>query len=189
MSRGLPEYEALHEADGTRVALTLLRAVGWLSRGDLSVIEHAVGPIVPTPGAQEMGGHRFEYAISWHHGGWAEGEVLAECRRYAAPPIEVRPSGSNAITAGVPLVEIAPSSAVLTTAYPAASGRGLIVRVLNATDCPVDATLRPAMPVFEVAAVDPTEQPLPDPASAPVLRDGRIHLPLRAWEIATVLIQ
>ena len=85
MSRGLPEHEAIRDRDETRLALTLLRSVGWLSRGDLSVIDHAAGPMLQTPNAQERGSHHFEYAILLHAGDWRTGEVLAEARRYASP--------------------------------------------------------------------------------------------------------
>ena len=46
---GLPEAEVT--ADGT-VAVTLLRAVGWLSRGDLHTRPVQAGPGMPAPGAQ-----------------------------------------------------------------------------------------------------------------------------------------
>jgi mannosylglycerate hydrolase len=50
---GLPEAEVL--GDGT-VALTLLRAVGWLSQLSLTTRPEPAGPGMPTPGAQVPGG-------------------------------------------------------------------------------------------------------------------------------------
>src|SRR5581483_4819047 len=58
ISQGLPEYEAfLREGRIVqKIALTLLRCVGYLSRrGD--------GPQIETPEAQCLGVHRFRYAI------------------------------------------------------------------------------------------------------------------------------
>lgn len=64
-SRGLPEYEAIpNESGGVDLALTLLRCVGWLSCPDLSTRPGAEEPHIPTPDAQCLGRHTFEYAIS-----------------------------------------------------------------------------------------------------------------------------
>jgi hypothetical protein len=188
MSRGLPEHEVLPEGEGTRLALTLLRAVGWLSRGDLSVIEHAAGPIVQTPGAEELGPHRFEYAVLLHRGNWQEGAVYPEARRYAAPAMAVRPTGRVRAAAGVSLVETSPSCVAVQAAYPARDGRGLIVRLLNASAERVVAVLRPATRVKEARSVDPLEQPLDETSTVEraQLRDGAVQLPLGPWQIATV---
>ena len=67
LNRGLPSVEVTE--NGT-IALTLLRAVGWLSRDDLWVPAIAAGPLVPTPGAQCLGTYRYEYAILPHAGDW-----------------------------------------------------------------------------------------------------------------------
>ena len=51
-NRGLAEVDAVPEADGTTsLAVTLLRAVGWLSRGDLRLRPGDAGPGLATPGA------------------------------------------------------------------------------------------------------------------------------------------
>jgi len=47
-NRGLPEYEVV----GDRVAITLVRAVGYLSVGNGRIRPPQAGPSVPTPGAQ-----------------------------------------------------------------------------------------------------------------------------------------
>ena len=63
-NRGLPEYEAIEEADGTiTIALTLLRCVEWLSRDDLSTRKGHAGPGMHTPGAQMQGRWKFQYSI------------------------------------------------------------------------------------------------------------------------------
>jgi mannosylglycerate hydrolase len=63
LARGLPEYELDAAEGGSLVWLTLLRCVGWLNRDDLPIRGHA-GPSVATPGAQCLGRHRFEYAMT-----------------------------------------------------------------------------------------------------------------------------
>ncbi len=70
-NRGLPEYEALEEPDGTiTIALTLLRCVEWLSRDDLSTRKGHAGPGMHTPGAQMQGRWKFQYSLIPHEGGW-----------------------------------------------------------------------------------------------------------------------
>ncbi|CAG0968476.1 hypothetical protein ANRL3_01339, partial [Anaerolineae bacterium] len=49
-ARGLPEYQARRDSEGTTLALTLLRCVGWLSRDDLSTRRDHAGPAMETPG-------------------------------------------------------------------------------------------------------------------------------------------
>jgi len=64
-ARGLPEYEVTpNEAGGADLALTLLRCVGWLSRGDLPNRLGEAGPTLPTPAAQCRGVHTFAYALA-----------------------------------------------------------------------------------------------------------------------------
>ncbi len=63
VNQGLPEYEALRTENGTVLALTLLRCVGWLSREDLQTRKGRAGPLIPTPEAQCLGEHEFRYAL------------------------------------------------------------------------------------------------------------------------------
>jgi mannosylglycerate hydrolase len=63
---GLPEYEAITGPEGNveEVALTLLRSVGWLSRGDLKTRKDGAGPGLEVPKAQLIGDHSFEYSVT-----------------------------------------------------------------------------------------------------------------------------
>lgn len=61
---GLPEVELV---DDRRVAVTLIRAVGFLSRSDYPERPMHAGPFEPTPGAQEIGTpYTFKYAVAVH---------------------------------------------------------------------------------------------------------------------------
>ncbi|MFW9768257.1 MAG: glycoside hydrolase family 38 C-terminal domain-containing protein [Candidatus Thorarchaeota archaeon] len=64
LNRGLPEVELV---DGHRIALTLLRCVGWLSRSDYPERPMHAGPGEETPGAQEMDvEYEFNYGFLVH---------------------------------------------------------------------------------------------------------------------------
>ncbi|MHA1271541.1 MAG: alpha-mannosidase [Candidatus Helarchaeota archaeon] len=64
-NKGLPEYEAIKNKDGTvSLAITLLRCIEWLSRGDLQTRGSNAGPDLNTPSAQCLGSHRFELSLT-----------------------------------------------------------------------------------------------------------------------------
>ena len=58
---GLREYSVL--SDGSAIAVTLFRSVGWLSRGDLPERRGDAGPRVETPSAQCLGEMAFRYCV------------------------------------------------------------------------------------------------------------------------------
>ena len=77
INKGLPEYEAMKNEDGTiTLAITLLRCVEWLSRYDLSTRANDAGPDLNTPGAQCIGKHQFEFSvISQKASSWIEAKI------------------------------------------------------------------------------------------------------------------
>jgi alpha-mannosidase len=192
MSRGLLEHEVLRDtaSGSTQLALTLLRSVGWLARGDLQTIDHAAGPIIATPDAQELGAHRFEYALLLHRGDWREGGALPEARRYAAPPISAHGKSASAVAsdrtielgAGT-LVKVSPASVIITALHPDSTGRGLIVRVLNTAAASVHVRIQPQGGCAQAIAVDPLERSVD---ATVVVRDGGAELELASWRLATV---
>jgi mannosylglycerate hydrolase len=68
--RGAAEVEAIAERGGTSsLAVTMLRAVGWLSRPDLTLRPGHAGPGLATPGAQVPGRHVHELSLFLHDAG------------------------------------------------------------------------------------------------------------------------
>jgi mannosylglycerate hydrolase len=71
--KGLHEYELidLRGEKGTEqahsLAITLLRCVGWLSRSSMRYRPTPAGPSLPTPGAQMIGEHILELAVTTAH--------------------------------------------------------------------------------------------------------------------------
>lgn len=64
INQGLPEVELVR---GSRLALTLIRSIGWLSRSDIPERPEHAGPFITTPGAQELGKeYTFNYSFLIH---------------------------------------------------------------------------------------------------------------------------
>jgi len=181
-NRGLPEYEAIEEPDGTiTIALTLLRCVQWLSRDDLSTRRGHAGPGMHTPGGQMQGRWKFQYSLIPHEGGWEN--AFAEAHRFVRALRAVRTSrGDGTLPSSGSLVEIEPPEAVLSTAKLAEDDDGVIVRVYNIAVGPADATVHLASSFTTVERVDLNEEnpkPIENTTGVP-------HIQLRSNEIATL---
>lgn len=80
LNQGLPEYEIIPE--NTTIALTLLRCVGWLSRGDMEYKKGNAGPSFATPEAQCLGENTFSYALIPHQGNWDDARISQKTKQY-----------------------------------------------------------------------------------------------------------
>ncbi|MGE5673013.1 MAG: alpha-mannosidase, partial [Mycobacterium leprae] len=83
-NKGLPEAAVYDDAQGT-VAITLLRAVGWVSREDFLARTGGAGPTSPTPDAQMLGEVVAEYAIVPHGGTWNDAKSYRQAHDFNAP--------------------------------------------------------------------------------------------------------
>jgi mannosylglycerate hydrolase len=183
-NRGLPEYEAIEEADGTiTIALTLLRCVEWLSRDDLSTRRGHAGPGMHTPGALMQGRWKFEYSLIPHEGGWEN--AFAEAHRFLRPLRSLRTSrGDGTLPRSASLVGIEPPEVILSALKLAEDGDGTITRVYNIAPDEVEARIRPREPFERVEPVDLNEEN----AEALDSEDGLVRLKLKPNEIATLKI-
>jgi alpha-mannosidase len=185
---GLPEYEVLPgtgEAPGAVVALTLLRAVGWLSRADLhNRVGHA-GPAMTTPEAQCLGSHTFRYALVPHAGNYLT--AYREAHAFNTPLRAVRADAHEGpLPSCASFVEIWPSAVVLSALKHAEEGDGFILRLLNIAAVPVQARLRLLRGFKEATLVSLREA---DVLSCLARDTDRLSVPLRAKEIATIYIR
>lgn len=80
---GVIEYEVVE--DGTELALTLLRATGFLSRREPSLRPNPAGPQVPVEGPQMLGHTTIEYVLLPHHRGWHEAGVPSLAHQVFTP--------------------------------------------------------------------------------------------------------
>jgi 2-O-(6-phospho-alpha-D-mannosyl)-D-glycerate hydrolase len=157
---GLPEYEVTE--DGT-LALTLLRCVGWLSRGDLSTRRGNAGPQLPVPGAQCPGVHRFAYALEIGEPSDAELHRRSQDHRFA-------------FVAGRPGVDLPgplgiEGDVVVTALKGAEDGDGVVLRACNPGTGPAELRLDVGA---EVVRCRLDESALGPAAAAIALRPGEI---------------
>jgi alpha-mannosidase len=183
-SRGCAEVEARQEGSAAALGVTLLRAVGWLSRGDLVLRPGHAGPPLETPGAQVPGLHRAELCLRLHAG--ADPQRTAEAHSFAVPPAlfaggaERGPLGD-----GARLFEVDDPELVVTALEPRPDG-SVHARLFLAS--PRGRRVRVRWGVHgasQLAAVDLAGRPDPRRSIRPA-PGGWTELDLRGWEIATL---
>ncbi len=182
-NRGLPEIEVGSSDGGSSwLALTLLRCVGWLSRGDLRARKGDAGPSLPAPEAQLPGRWTFDYAIIPHPGSWQ----AAFAQAYAFnDPLWGIPAGiyPGSLPSKASLVSVQPETFAVSAIKPAQDGNGWILRGTNLLTTPIQVELSSIFPLGKVfrARLDETNlEPLP------LDEDGRVHVTVRGCEILTL---
>ena len=181
-NHGLPEVEVIPGEGQTKVALTLLRCVGWLSRDDLHCRHGHAGPPLPTPGAQCLGEHEFDYAIVPHAGDWQA--VFAEGYAFRSP-LRAVSTGRHAgvLPLETSMVATEPAAFVVSAIKQAEEGSGWIVRGYSVADKAVSVRLRPWRRFSRAARLRLDEEWLEDLA---VESDGQVEFSVRPWEVVTV---
>src|SRR6266700_1135727 len=201
LNRGLPEYEVVRDgptvAPGqVAVALTLLRCVEWLSRGDLATRQGHAGPMEYTPEAQCQGHHEFDYALVPHSGEWQAEHalVLREAQAFNTPVRAVvtgQHPGRHLSRAA--LVEVEPPELVVSAIKRGNAGEGLVVRVYNPLDHAVEASLRPGIAATRAFVTNLHEEQREQLFWSGEGDEGHVsepvHVGMRAGEILTILFQ
>jgi mannosylglycerate hydrolase len=183
-SRGILEVEARPERDGSTVLLTLLRCVGWLSRSDLATRRGGAGPELETPDAQELGEHRFEFAVATFRGSYLDGGLLQRVEAYTSPPrVFSGQRDDRDSTAAVSLLGCDNPRIIFSTARPLACAGAYKVRVYSASPTPENARFTFATGCG-ARLVDLAARPVKR-AGLKRSRDGSITLELRPFELVT----
>jgi alpha-mannosidase len=170
LNRGLPEYEVVRNGPGITeeqvgVALTLLRCVEWLSRGDLATRRGHSGPMKHTPEAQCLGHHEFDYALMPHRGTWQDEEalVLREAQAFNVPVAAhavVSDLHEGQLPSRTTLVEVEPRELVISAIKRSNNGQGVIVRLYNPCDHQVEAKIYLPLDFTQVYVANLLEEPL-----------------------------
>ncbi len=180
---GLPEHEPLVEDGQVTLAVTLLRCVGSLSRGDLSTRRGHAGPAIPTPAAQCLGAHAFRLGIApVAADSWAAVSNMAEM--FLAPPVVAPLAAGQAVAA--PFLTLAPDWLALSSLQVSEDDASVIARLWNPTAAAARATLGFGQRVCAVARSDADGHPRAALALAP--NGQECELDIGPAEIVTVLV-
>ncbi len=160
-NRGLAEYEVIDTPDGTEIAITLLRCVGWLSRADISSRRGGAGPQLQSPGAQEIGRHDFYYSIILHAGDWAAGEAHVAAIQHLRPMrARWNRHGLGHIDWEGALVEVSSTAFAVSAIKRAEDGDGIIVRLYNTLDESAETNVDLPLATGHVSRVNLNEEHL-----------------------------
>ncbi len=199
LNRGLPEYEVLQsgpgvEAGGSAVAITLLRCVEWLSRGDLTTRHGHAGPMEHTPEAQCLGHHEFDYALVPHRGNWEAEDalVLREAQAFNLPVTAramITETHAGTLPSTVTFVEVSPPELVLSAIKRSNDGQGIIVRVYNPLTRAVEARIRPAFSFTSAFTANLLEERQESIQTTDTSSDRSVLLSIRGGGITTLLFE
>ena len=183
-SDGLAEYESL---DDGAIAVTLLRAVGELSRHDLPERPGHAGWPAPTPGAQSLGPYSARFALALH--GPDTPEQRDEIERLADDVLLPITGETLRSALGAPRlregVELQGEGLAFSAAAPAQRDGWVVVRCVNRRDAPVRGRWIWHRDVEEAIRARLDETPI-----APLDVDGRtIWFDAGPSDIVTILLR
>jgi alpha-mannosidase len=184
-NRGLPEVEVIKTDDGanTEIALTLLRAVGWLSRDDMPVRQGHAGPGLETPSGQVQGKSVFNYSIIPHAGGWREACQQAYAFQTTLRAIEtgIHP---GEIPAQGSFVSSSPEAFIISAVKATENGKGWLVRGYNISSDTIQLGLKPLRRFLHASLVNLAEEEL---SQLPIANDGSVTISAAGYKIVSVM--
>jgi len=187
-NRGLPEYELLDPDGDTYVALTLHRAVGYLSVGGGLIRPCQAGPSVPTPGAQCLRSLRAEFAFGVGRGDRTD--RIRDAKTFAHPvwarelPALPYVTGSADLPRASSLLQVDNPHVVLSALAPTDTDGVCILRLYNLSDRLQETRLHlgfPASAWCETTALDTWDE-----ASARPLENASLALDLQPHQIRAI---
>jgi len=180
----LAEYELV--ADGTELAITLLRSTGLISRNDNPYRQDPAGPEIAIPNAQMRGRWRMTFGLYPHAGDWSAGSVVAAAERYRhaliATPGSAAPDAWPPSGAGTDVLALEGDDIVLTSLRRRGGG-WLEARIVNLSGAPRRATLRGAIEAARHASLRG------EPGEPIAVDEGTVTLDLGPARIATVQLR
>jgi mannosylglycerate hydrolase len=175
------EYELL--TDPPELALTLLRAVGQISRNAHRFREEPAGPEVATPGAQCLGPWSVGLAVLPHAGPWHADGVLEQAERYQHELLAARGAGPAPPAAPPEAAGLAVEGDGVGLSALRRRGDWLELRLACQHPEPVAATVGGGLLAAREADL------LGRPGAALPVTGGVLRVELGAWEIRTLLLQ
>ncbi|UCG51783.1 MAG: hypothetical protein JSW58_16685 [Candidatus Latescibacterota bacterium] len=188
LNKGLPEIEASLDDQGyAELRLTLLRAVGWLSRDDFETRDFSnAGPTLPTPDAQCAGVHRFEYAVVPFAGDYLNADIKSISRRYRVPVISVQGVKDLHTWGDLGLIEKKTKRTSISAIKKHEARDTLVIRLYNLTGDDVEESLTFGVAIQSAWKTDLLEERI---AELSVMDRFELPLPLGPHEIVTLEVE
>jgi alpha-mannosidase len=197
--RGLPEYEVL-DTDRREIAVTLLRAVGYMGAGfDMRTAAAGAGPHIATPEAQIQRKLTFSLSVLPHRGTWDQAEVWRQALAFNNPPRSYttgmeknrRAYTPGTQPAGRSFLSVSGRNVVLSSVKRAEAGEVLILRLYNPSDDVTEASIQlPFIPAdVQLARMDESPRPAMDAEAAPVVEaGGQVRVALAPRKVVTLRV-
>ena len=214
INAGLPEYEIVPERKGHTIALTLLRSVGWMSRGDFATRPGNAGPSIDAPEAQCLRSFEFRYAVMPHQGDWVAGGVMSEAQAFNAPiqvaradlhsgtvfedvPGDIFPVPDETYMEPIPreghlppdfsFATIKPDSLVLSACKTAQDSDEVVLRFYNPTGRTVNGEVAVGIPVKRIRRLALDESPIRRRGDGPMTwKESPVKIKVPAHGIVTL---
>jgi alpha-mannosidase len=176
----------LHEVElvpSGALLVTVVRAVGWMSRSDLASRRGHAGYQIETPAAQGRGRLRFRYAVAFEDAAGPAATLARALEPALYPPaavaLEDAPASERALFA------LEPPEVRLSTIKRAEADERLLVRLIGPdAGPPVLARLRFFRPIARAWRSDLDER-----AGTPLeVTDGQVALSIAAGEVETIAV-
>ncbi|MCX6136726.1 MAG: glycosyl hydrolase-related protein [Ignavibacteriales bacterium] len=187
-NKGLPEYESTILKKGTAIALTLMRCVGMLSRGDFATRVTQAGPHLAAPDAQLPGPHIFEYAVIPYSGTWLDAPAVREAHSYVnnlrLHNINPNKGPNKGILAeSLSFLRIEPQELIVSAVKRSEDKSGTIVRFFNISNRTVKGEIHSHRPLQRVDLVSMNEELV---ETLPLDGDAHCSLPVTPKKIVTL---
>ncbi|NPV52421.1 MAG: hypothetical protein HPY71_02735 [Firmicutes bacterium] len=189
LNKGLIQYEATDEPEPA-LCVTLLRCIGYLSKEGLDERNGCpCGPGLPTPTAQCLGKHAFEYAV-YPHDPMAVSlpEIHRAGQEFSAPmrAVDATTNKGGALPTELSFCRV---KGALASAYKKAEdGDYVILRVYNISDEASPVEIECFWPVYDVEEVSLAEIPVEQTIALSKI-DNKAYLTVPAKKIITLRFQ
>jgi len=140
LNKGLPEIAAIKNNGKITLALTLFRAVEWLSRSDLAN-RQAAGPSIYTPEAQLLQELEFEYGLVPFSGNYIQSKIKSLSQRYKMPLLVKQGFDSGNKNEGISFLQKTTNLTAISAIKKCENTNNLLIRIYNLTKDQVNETL------------------------------------------------
>ena len=140
LNKGLPEIAAIKNNGKITLALTLFRAVEWLSRSDLAN-RQAAGPPIHTPEAQLLQELEFGYGLVPFSGNYIQSKIKSLSQRYKMPLLVKQGFDSGNKNEGISFLQKTTNLTAISAIKKCENTNNLLIRIYNLAKDQVNETL------------------------------------------------